>query len=169
MPNEMELPRTAPAVLSTKYATQVNTEHTYHRVKVSREADRAEYLKNKGRNGKAGELKHNYKELRTTVFSRKTTHVPKVPNDKDFDKAFQKQWYQYRMRKPQTDDSGRHYDILTVEDITAGREHGAIVSPHRGYAGRISIDKLNAQKYGTTDGERNFNIISNAPLPIQKD
>ncbi|TPX73548.1 hypothetical protein CcCBS67573_g05178 [Chytriomyces confervae] len=125
---------------------------------------------------------HNYKALRSItymdpklkpVLNQQGANNNGVSNNNnygnssaDFDKIFQKQWIQYRMRKPPVEESGKHYDILT------GRELGPPPPGAHGpgkRAGRVSIDKLNALKYGADrsggDGKRSYNIISNAPLP----
>ncbi|KAJ3019624.1 UNVERIFIED_CONTAM: hypothetical protein HDU68_010587 [Siphonaria sp. JEL0065] len=160
------------------------------RQKVTREAERGEYLKNKGRNGKGGDWwgnvetkfetsscyndsfkEHNYKLLRSITYadpkSKPAATAPSQSSDaasqQEFDKVFQKQWSKYRMRKPPKDDFGTHYDILTGREL--GQAPPGVHIPGR-RAGRVSIDKLNALKYGSEGGEhkRNYNIISNAPL-----
>ncbi|KAJ3012339.1 UNVERIFIED_CONTAM: hypothetical protein HDU68_001254 [Siphonaria sp. JEL0065] len=159
---------------------------------VTREAERGEYLKNKGRNGKGGDWwghvetkfetsscyndsfkEHNYKLLRSITYADpKSKPAPTAPSQssdaasqQEFDKVFQKQWSKYRMRKPPKDDFGTHYDILTGTGRELGQAPPGVHIPGR-RAGRVSIDKLNALKYGSEGGEhkRNYNIISNAPL-----
>ncbi|KAJ3389668.1 hypothetical protein HDU80_011437 [Chytriomyces hyalinus] len=201
-PTRSRLRKSEPdSALNAKPQSTFNSSFLPHNVKQIRDAERLEYNKNKGRNGKGGEWwghveaklepsscykdsfkEHNYKALRSItymdpklkpVLNQQGANNNGVSNNNnygnssaDFDKIFQKQWIQYRMRKPPVEESGKHYDILT------GRELGPPPPGAHGpgkRAGRVSIDKLNALKYGADrsggDGKRSYNIISNAPLP----
>ncbi|KAJ3283452.1 hypothetical protein HDU79_009073 [Rhizoclosmatium sp. JEL0117] len=191
---ELEQDVTGKPVVST-FQASFQPHHT------TRDAERSEYVKNKGRNGRGGDWwsqseakvfethscytdsfpQHNYALLRATGGIDKK-HGGGASGDDQ--KGFQKQWFNYRKRKPAKDDVGVHYDILT------GREMGVappgVAGVRRG-AGRVSIDKLNALKYGGEGGEHkrklsyslfwilalkfgcSYNIISNAPLAIVKD
>ncbi|KAI8618598.1 hypothetical protein BC830DRAFT_912963 [Chytriomyces sp. MP71] len=164
-------------------------------VKQTREIERIEYTKNKGRNGSGGEWwghveakfepsscykdsfkHHDYKSLRSITYSdsRGNAPPPLAGSQQDnsaaaeVERAFQKQWSKYRMRKPPAEEVGKHFDILTGRDL--GPSPPGVHIPGR-RAGRVSIDKLNAIKYGIDkshgeDGKRNYDIISNAPLPV---
>ncbi|KAJ3104114.1 hypothetical protein HDU96_009055 [Phlyctochytrium bullatum] len=144
----------------------------------SREVERVEYVKNKGKAGKGGEWwvhdensthfttsscyrdsfkEHNYRALRQT--SLEVPVAGKGNMGKPFDEnQFRQKWFQYRMRKPPTDDPGKHYDILTGKEID--RLPSGVFQPGK-RAGRISIDKINEKQQGS---DRKYNIISNAPL-----
>ncbi|KAJ3212653.1 hypothetical protein HDU67_003681 [Dinochytrium kinnereticum] len=150
------------------------------KVKASRDVERAEYAKNKGKAGKGGEWwghdeskfetnscyrdsfkEHNYKLMRMTALEEKVAGKGNMGKPFDENQLRQK-WFQYRMRKPPTDDPGKHYDILTGKEME--RTPSGMYHPGR-RAGRISIDKINAEQQGGGD-RRNYNIISNAPLNV---
>ncbi|KAJ3332869.1 hypothetical protein HDU76_012793 [Blyttiomyces sp. JEL0837] len=159
-----------------KLASTFQSSYLPHDVKSSRERERGEYVKNKGKAGKGGEWwghvesrfetsscyrdsfkEHNYSTLRQREKGRELT--------KDEEQNFRNQWFQYRMKKPPTDDPGKHYDILTGQELS--RIPSGVHQPGR-RVGRVSIDKLNAEKYGLERGndKRTYNIISNAPLLV---
>ncbi|KAJ3124460.1 hypothetical protein HK098_001134 [Nowakowskiella sp. JEL0407] len=69
--------------------------------------------------------------------------------------GFQESWVQFRMKKPVSEDGGKHYDILTGQQL--GRAPSGVYDPTK-RANRVSIDKLNAKQAGA---DRNYDIISN--------
>ncbi|KAI8850494.1 hypothetical protein BC829DRAFT_388836, partial [Chytridium lagenaria] len=159
-----------------KISSTFQASYMPHDVKTARELERVEYAKNKGKAGKGGEWwghdenkfetnscyrdsfkEHNYRLLRTNLEAPVAGKGNTKPID---DTQFRQKWFQYRMRKPPTDDPGKHYDILTGKEIE--RTPAGVYAPGR-RAGRVSIDKINNAEQQAGE-RRNYNIISNAPL-----
>lgn len=172
------------AIQDTKIASTFQSSYMPHNVKACREAERAEYAKNKGKAGKAGEwwghveskfeptscYSDSFKEIDYKAVRQRDRLATNRKNDAgqgaiSDDKAYMNTWSQYRMRKPPRDDiPGKFHDILTGQELL--RMPAGAHQPGR-HAGRVSIDKLNSEKYGTEGGKkRTYNIISNAPLSV---
>ncbi|KAJ3193038.1 hypothetical protein HK101_005558 [Irineochytrium annulatum] len=153
-----------------KLASTFQSSFMPHDVKASREAERGEYVKNKGKAGKGGEWwghvedkfdtkscyresfkEHNYKVIRVSSLEVPTAGKGQLNRLSD-EEQFRRQWFQYRMKKPPADDIGKHYDILTGKEMV--RAPTGVFQPGRS-AGRVSIDKMNSEN-------GRYNIISNA-------
>lgn len=103
---------------------------------------------------------HDLKDVRETMSA--STHYRKCHNGTQGENEFQlNEWFQYRMKKPQKDDPGKHYDILT--GIELNRAPSGIYDPHR-KANRVSFEKMNERNQGRN---RNYNIISNQVEPAR--
>ncbi|KAJ3096667.1 hypothetical protein HDU97_005697 [Phlyctochytrium planicorne] len=121
-----------------KIASTFQSSYMPHDVKASRDVEKIEYAKNKGKAGKGGEWwghdeskfetnscyrdsfkEHNYRLLRMNNADGPVAGKGNIA--KAFDEnQFRTKWFQYRMRKPPTDDPGKHYDILTANSCGVG-------------------------------------------------
>ncbi|KAI9332716.1 hypothetical protein DFJ73DRAFT_56108 [Zopfochytrium polystomum] len=173
-----------------KLTSTFRTSYMPHNVKSTREMERQEYVKNKGKAGKGGEwwahgeakfetsscYRDSFRDVDFKLLRQRDRTAngrsgngggggggAAAGNAADENAQFREQWFQYRMRKPPRDDPGKFHDILTGQELP--RMPSGAHQPGR-RAGRVSIDKINAEKYGLERGneKRTYNIISNAPL-----